>query len=69
MTPNRQLADIEEKVRSGTAINADDCVRLYASDDLLAIGGMANRVVRLMDGRVRDVRQNPHPLRPDQLEW
>ena len=34
-----------------------------------AIGGMAGRVVRLMDGRVRDVQQNPHPLAPDQLEW
>ncbi|KPJ74673.1 MAG: ABC transporter [Planctomycetes bacterium DG_20] len=34
-----------------------------------AIGGMANRVVRLMDGRVREVRQNPSPVRPDQLEW
>ena len=34
-----------------------------------AIGGMANRVVRLMDGKVRDVRENPHPLSPDELEW
>jgi len=34
-----------------------------------AIGGMANRVVRLMDGRVREVRENPSPVRPDQLEW
>ena len=34
-----------------------------------AVGAMADRVVRLMDGRVRDVRENPDPVRPDQLEW
>jgi len=34
-----------------------------------AIGGMANRVVRLMDGRIREVRENPTRLRPDDLEW
>jgi len=34
-----------------------------------AVGAMADRVVRLMDGRVRDVRENPNPVEPDQLEW
>ncbi len=34
-----------------------------------AIGGMGNRVVRLMDGKVREVRENPSPLGPDELEW
>jgi len=34
-----------------------------------AIAGMANRVVRLLDGRVREVRRNPTPVTPDQLEW
>ena len=34
-----------------------------------AIGGMANRVVRLMDGRIREIRENPTPLRPNDLEW
>jgi len=34
-----------------------------------AVGAMADRVVRLMDGRVRDVRENPDPVEPDQLEW
>jgi len=34
-----------------------------------AVGGMANRVVRLMDGRVREVRENASPIRPDDLEW
>ena len=34
-----------------------------------AIGRMAHRLVRLMDGRVREVRENPDPVRPDELEW
>ena len=34
-----------------------------------AIAGMAHYVVRLMDGRVREVRENPNPISPDQLEW
>ena len=34
-----------------------------------AIGAMANRVVSLMDGRVREVRENPHPQTPEELEW
>lgn len=50
MTPNRELADIEEKVRDGTRIDADDCIRLYASSDLLAIGRMANLVRERLHG-------------------
>jgi putative ABC transport system ATP-binding protein len=34
-----------------------------------AIAGMANRVVRLMDGRVRDTRENASPAAPSDLEW
>jgi putative ABC transport system ATP-binding protein len=34
-----------------------------------AIGQMATRLVRVMDGKVREVRVNPHPLSPDELEW
>ena len=34
-----------------------------------AIGGMGDHVVRLMDGRVREVSDNPNPIAPDQLEW
>ena len=34
-----------------------------------AIGEMADRVIRLMDGAIRETRANPHPVRPDQLEW
>ncbi len=50
MTPNRELADIEEKVRDGTRIDADDCIRLYASSDLLTIGRMANLVRERLHG-------------------
>ena len=34
-----------------------------------AIGGMGDRVIRLMDGRVREVRENAKPVSPDDLEW
>jgi len=34
-----------------------------------AIGEMGNRVVSMLDGRVREERTNDHPVSPDQLEW
>ncbi len=34
-----------------------------------AIGQMARRVVRMMDGQVRDIRVNPQPRSPEELEW
>ena len=34
-----------------------------------AIGQMGHRLVRVIDGKVREVRENPRPLRPDELEW
>jgi putative ABC transport system ATP-binding protein len=34
-----------------------------------AIGGMGDRVVRMLDGQVREVQVNEHPISPDQLEW
>jgi putative ABC transport system ATP-binding protein len=33
------------------------------------IADMANRVIRLSDGRVSEVRTNSHPVNPDQLHW
>lgn len=33
------------------------------------IADMANRVIRLSDGRVSEVHTNPHPVNPDQLRW
>ncbi len=34
-----------------------------------AIGDMAHRVARIIDGKVRDVRENASPVSPDRLEW
>ena len=34
-----------------------------------SIGQMAHRVVRMMDGRVRDITENPLPKSADELEW
>lgn len=34
-----------------------------------AIAGMADRVVRLGDGRIQTVEANPHKLRPSELSW
>jgi aminodeoxyfutalosine synthase len=45
-----QLTDIEQKVRDGVRIDANDCIRLYASNDILATGRMANLVRERMHG-------------------
>ncbi|MFQ5808805.1 MAG: radical SAM protein, partial [Armatimonadota bacterium] len=50
MAQGRELADIEEKVQRGKRIDADDCIRLYASNDILAIGRMANLVRERLHG-------------------
>jgi len=34
-----------------------------------AIGDMADRVVSMLDGRVREERTNDHPVSPDRLQW
>ncbi len=34
-----------------------------------AIAQMADRVVRLRSGKVQEIKQNPVPLPPDELEW
>ena len=33
------------------------------------IADMAERMIRLSDGRVSEVTENPHPVDPDQLHW
>ncbi|MCD6405456.1 MAG: ABC transporter ATP-binding protein [Planctomycetes bacterium] len=35
----------------------------------VAIGRMADCVVRLIDGGVREMRENPAPVSPEELEW
>lgn len=44
------IGDIVEKVEQGTRLDFEDGVRLFASDDLLAIGWAANLVRRRMNG-------------------
>ena len=39
-----ELCDIFEKVEAGQRINEDDCLRLFRSHDIAAIGAMANLV-------------------------
>jgi putative ABC transport system ATP-binding protein len=50
-------------------VNAETRTTVALITHNAAIGGMANRVVSLRDGRVREVHVNPAPVGPDQLEW
>ena len=34
-----------------------------------AIAGMADRVIRLGDGRIQSVNTNAHKLKPSELSW
>ena len=34
-----------------------------------AMAGMADRVIRLADGRVAEVQSNPQRRRPDEIAW
>jgi aminodeoxyfutalosine synthase len=45
-----ELADIYEKVREGRRLTGEDGLRLYASDDVLGIGHMANIVRERKNG-------------------
>jgi putative ABC transport system ATP-binding protein len=33
------------------------------------VGAIADRLIRMRDGRIIDIKQNEHPLDPDKLEW
>jgi len=35
----------------------------------VAIAGMADRVIRLADGRVTSIERNAHRLSPSELSW
>ncbi len=48
--PVSDLADIQEKVEAGERISERDAVRLFDSNDLLAIGEMANLVRERLNG-------------------
>jgi len=51
------------------AINRDTATTTVIITHNAAIGGMAHRVVRMMDGKVRDVRTNEVRQSAEELEW
>ena len=55
-----ELRDIYEKVDAGQRINEDDCLRLYRSQDLAAIGVMANVVRERKNGNAAYYILNRH---------
>lgn len=56
----RPLADIEEKVRAGARLSAEDGLRLFESRDLLAVGRLADGVRRRLHGDVVYFNKNRH---------
>jgi len=50
-------------------INRDMGTTVIVITHNAAIGGMSHRVVRMMDGRVRDITINESPKNADELEW
>ena len=55
-----ELCDIFEKVEAGQRISEDDCLRLFRSQDLAAIGAMANLVRERKHGNVAYYILNRH---------
>ena len=55
-----ELRDIYEKVEAGQRINEDECLRLYRSPDLAAIGAMANLVRERKNGNAAYYILNRH---------
>jgi aminodeoxyfutalosine synthase len=55
-----ELRDICEKVEAGQRINEDDCLRLFRSNDIAAIGAMANLVRERKHGNVAYYILNRH---------
>ena len=54
------MRDIYEKVEAGQRISDDDCLRLFRSHDLAAIGAMANLVRERKNGNVAYYILNRH---------
>jgi aminodeoxyfutalosine synthase len=55
-----ELRDIYEKVEAEQRINEDDCLRLFRSHDLAAIGAMANLVRERKNGNIAYYILNRH---------
>lgn len=49
--PDRQMAEIADKVRNGERLSLEDGIFLYQSDDLLTIGQLANEVNLRKNGK------------------
>lgn len=60
LAPRHALADIAEKVRAGARLSFEDGVRLFESNDLLALGGMANEVRERLHGNLTYFNLNRH---------
>lgn len=58
--PTTDLRDIEEKVRAGERLSADDGRRLYASPDIHTVGELANLVRERRQGRTTFYNVNRH---------
>jgi aminodeoxyfutalosine synthase len=50
-TEEKRMLNIKEKVHHGERLSPEDGVFLYASDDLLSIGQMANTVNQRKNGK------------------
>lgn len=57
---SQQLSDISDKVDSNERLSFEDGVRLFESNDLIAIGAMANRVRERINGDLTYFNVNRH---------
>jgi aminodeoxyfutalosine synthase len=58
--PTDRLADIEAKVETGERLSFEDGVRLFRTDDLFALGRLANRVREAKNGNRAYYVRNLH---------
>ncbi len=57
---DRALLPLLEKVQAGERLSYADCVQLFRSPDLLAVGYMANLVRERMHGNITYFNVNRH---------
>lgn len=53
------LREINQRLGTTTAVITHNAV----------IADIANRTIRISDGQVSEVVENPHPVSPDELSW
>jgi len=59
-SPNRNLADIAEKVERQERLSFEDGLALFESDDLLSVGALANKVRERINGDLTYYNVNRH---------